>query len=90
MEDAIDKNLFWTAIVFFISPLMLHAAWWQALVLAVAMTVCWFLSYGQRVIRAFGVIMLLWGLLTWLGLLPSPDRLLPGAFGAVRITSLLS
>jgi hypothetical protein len=70
----IDKNLYWTGIVFFISPLLLHAAWWQALIIAAFMTVCWFLSYGQRIIRGLGVIMLLWSLLTVSGLLPPPDH----------------
>jgi hypothetical protein len=71
-----DKNLYWTGIVFFIAPLLLHIVWWQALLIALFMSACWFLSYGQRVIRGLGAVMLLWGLLTWSGFLPSLDRVL--------------
>ena len=70
----IDKNLYWTAFVYFVGLLLLHVAWWQALIAALIMSACWFLSYGQRVVRAVGVIAMLVGLFTWFGLLPSPDH----------------
>jgi hypothetical protein len=69
-----DKNLFWTGLVFFIAPLLLHVAWWMAFVIALFMSACWYLSYGQRIIRNLGVVMLLWGMLTWAGVLSSADH----------------
>jgi hypothetical protein len=71
-----DKNLLWTGIVFFIASLLLQVVWWQALLIAVFMSGCWYLSYGQRIIRGLGVVMLLWGMLTWSGVLPSADHYL--------------
>lgn len=67
----IDKNLYWTGLIFFIAPLLLHAAWWEALIIALFMCLCWYLSYGQRVIRGLGAVLLLWSLLTWSGVLPT-------------------
>jgi hypothetical protein len=69
-----DKNLFWTGLVYLIGPLMLHVAWWQAISIAIFMTACWYLSYCQRAVRFFGVIMLLLGLSTWSGILPLVDQ----------------
>jgi hypothetical protein len=69
-----DKNLFWTGVVYFVGPLLLHVAWWQAVIFAFAMTACWYLSYCQRAVRLFGATLLFLGLCTWTGLLPAPDQ----------------
>lgn len=68
-----DKNFYWTGLIFFIASMLLRAAWWEALIIACLMSLCWYLSYGQRVIRNLGPIFLLWSLLTWSGVLPAPD-----------------
>jgi hypothetical protein len=73
----IDKNLYWTGLVFFIAPLLLQVVWWKALIIAAAMSACWYLSFGQRVIRGLGAAVLLWGLLTWSGALPTLDYWAP-------------
>jgi hypothetical protein len=75
-EETFDdkKNLLWTGVIFFIAPLLLHVAWWQALLIALFMSACWILRYGQGVIRSAGVVVLLWSLLTWSGALPSTDH----------------
>jgi hypothetical protein len=69
-----DKNLLWTGVVYFVGPLLLHVAWWQAVIFAFAMTACWYLSYCQRAVRLFGATLLFLGLCTWTGLLPAPDQ----------------
>jgi hypothetical protein len=72
--ERLDKNLLWTGIVYFIGPLLFHAAWWQAVIFAICMTACWYLSYCQRAVRFFGAALLFFGLCTWAGLLPAPDQ----------------
>jgi hypothetical protein len=69
-----DKNLYWTAIVYFIGPLMLHALWWEAIIISICMSACWYLSYAQRVVSFFGATILLLGLCVWAGLLPPPNQ----------------
>jgi hypothetical protein len=82
-----DKYRVCTGVVYFVGPLMLHAAWWQALICAICMTAygqaiivtfymtdCWYLTYCQRAVRFFGVAILLLGLCTWSGILPTTDQ----------------
>jgi hypothetical protein len=83
----LDTRLLWTGIVWLIGPLMLHAAWWQAVICAICMTAYWkavilassmtnrrYLSYCQRAVPVFGVTILLLGLCTWSGILPAADQ----------------
>jgi hypothetical protein len=72
--EILDKNLFLTGIVYFVGPVMLHVAWWQAVIFAICMTTCWRLRYCQRAVRFFGVTILLVGLCAWSGLLPTADQ----------------
>lgn len=81
--DDLDKNIFWTGIVYFVGFILLHVSWWQALMAAVVMAVCWFLSYGQRFIRTVGVFVLLLGFCTWTGLVPQPAHW-PQVLAAIR------
>jgi hypothetical protein len=76
-KKIMDMRLYWTGIVYFVGMVLLHVAWWQALIIAATMTACWYLSYSQRVIRAVGVIVLMLGLFTWSGLLPPPSHWSP-------------
>jgi hypothetical protein len=69
---AIDKNLYWTGIIYFVGLCLLHATWWQALMVAVAMSVSWYLTYSRRLVGTVGTALLLFGLATWLGIAPAP------------------
>lgn len=72
--ESIDKNLFWTAIIYFVGLCLLHVAWWQALIVAVLMSVSWYLTYSRRLISTIGTALLLFGLAVWLGLVPNPKE----------------
>ena len=69
----IDKNLYWTAIVYFAGLCLLHVAWWQALIVACVMGISWYLTNSRRVVATVGTAVLLFGLAAWLGLAPQPS-----------------
>ena len=69
-----DKRFYWAALVYFFGLLLLHVVWWQSLTISAAMTGCWYLSYSRRVVNAIGVVVLMAGLLSWAGVLPSPGH----------------
>lgn len=73
---AIDKKLYWTGIVFFVGAFLLHVSWWQALALAFAAMVCWYLCYSRTVVAAIGVVTFFLGLGVWSGLTGSVTMLL--------------
>jgi hypothetical protein len=73
----IDKNLYWTGIIYFAGLCLLHVAWWQAVIVAIAMSVSWYLTYSRRVVGTVGTALLLFGLAAWLGLAPTPSYWLP-------------
>jgi apolipoprotein N-acyltransferase len=72
---AIDKNLYWTGIVFFVGAFLLHVPWLQALVLALAAMICWYLCYSRAVLAAIGVMTFFLGLGVWSGLADSVTML---------------
>jgi hypothetical protein len=68
----IDKNLYWTAIVYFVGLCLLHVEWWQALLVAFVMGISWYLTYSRRIVGIVGMALLLFGFAAWLGLAPQP------------------
>ena len=74
-EGRLDKNLFWTGIIYFIGLYLLQVAWWKALIVAVAMMISWYLTYGRRITVGVGLIVFLLGLSSWSGLLPTSSDL---------------
>jgi hypothetical protein len=75
MDRDIDKNLYWTAIVFFVGLILLGVHWWQALIVALIAAICWYLTYGRKIVVGMGLIILIIGLANWTGLLPEPNHL---------------
>ena len=75
MDPQFDKNLIWTGIIYFIGLYLLQVAWWKALIVAVAMMIRWYLTYGQRITVSVGLIVFLLGLSSWSGLLPTSSDL---------------
>lgn len=69
----IDKNLYWTSIIYFMGLCLLHVAWWQALIVAFVMGISWYLTYSRRIVGTVGTALLLFGLAAWLGLAPQPS-----------------
>jgi hypothetical protein len=69
-EGKLDKNLMWTGIIYFVGLYLLHTAWWQALVVAAAMTISWFLTCGRPIIVGVGLLVFLLDLGSWSGLIP--------------------
>lgn len=69
-----DKNLYWTAIVFFIGLLLLGAIWWKALMVAAVAFICWYLTYGRQLIIGVGLFVLFLGFAVWLGLIMPPAQ----------------
>ena len=53
----------------------LQVAWWKALIVAVAMMISWYLTYGRRITVSVGLIVFLLGLSSWSGLLPTSSDL---------------
>lgn len=75
MDDApIDKNLYWTGIIYFGGLLLLGVIWWKALIIALIAAICWFLTYGRRIIVTVGLSLFLVGLANWAGLVPAPSE----------------
>lgn len=85
--EILGKNRVWTGVVYLVGPLMLHAAWWQAIICAIVMTAygeaitfascrtdCWYVSYCERAVRFVGVAILLLGFCTWAGILPTANQ----------------
>jgi hypothetical protein len=68
--DDVDKNLFWTAIVFFVGLVLLGVHWWQALTVGVFAAICWYLTYGRRIVSTLGLCVLILGFGNWIGLIP--------------------
>ena len=75
MDPQFDKNLIWTGIIYFIGLYLLQVAWWKALIVAVAMMISWYLTYGRRITVSVGLIIFLLGLSSWSGLLPTSSDL---------------
>jgi len=69
-QQQLDKNLFWTGIVYFVGLYLLHVVWWQALLVGVAMAISWYLTYSRRMVAMVGVLILLLGFGSWVGLVP--------------------
>ena len=74
MDARVDKHLFWTGIVYFAGLYLLHIAWWQALVIGIAMAISWYLTYGRRMIGGVGLLILLLGLGSGSQLVPEPSQ----------------
>ena len=55
MDPQFDKNLIWTGIIYFIGLYLLQVVWWKALIVAVAMMVSWYLTYGRRITVSVGL-----------------------------------
>lgn len=70
-EYRIDKNLYWTGLVFFVGLVLLGSSWWKALIVALAMAAAWYLTYSRRLVGLVGMIVLTAGFAQWLGLLPA-------------------
>lgn len=68
----VDKNLYWTAIIYFAGLCLLHVAWWQGLIVALMMSISWYLTYSRRLVGTVGTALLLFGLAVWLGFAPNP------------------
>ena len=83
----IDKNFYWTGIIYFVGLCLLHATWWQALIIAVAMSVSWYLTYSRRVVSAVGTILFLFGFAVWLGIAPKPSDWRPWTADAAHQSS---
>jgi len=71
--ESIDKNLYWTAVIYFVGLCLLEIVWWQALLVALAMSFSWYLTYSRRLVGTVGTALLLFGLAAWLGLAPEPS-----------------
>jgi hypothetical protein len=65
-----DKNLYWTAIVYFTGLCAFGVPLWQAGLVATAAFTCWYLSYSRAALAGIGVAVLFAGLGTWVGLIP--------------------
>ena len=61
MDLEIDKNLIWTAIIYFAGSFSLGIPWWKAAVIAVVALICWYLTYGRRIIIGIGLAFYSWG-----------------------------
>lgn len=59
---------------YFVGLYLLHMAWWQALIIAAAMAISWFLTYGRLIIIGVGLLVFLLGLGGWSGLIPEPSE----------------
>lgn len=69
-----EKKLYWTGIVYFVGLFLLGVVWWKALIVGLVALICWYLTYGRRIVLGVGMVCLLWGLGIWVGLLPAPLR----------------
>lgn len=69
-----DKNLYWTALIYFFGLLLLGIVWWKAVAVTIVASVCWFLTYGRQMIIGVGLAILILGLGNWIGLLPTPSE----------------
>jgi len=69
-----DKNLYWTALIYFVGLLLLGIVWWKAAIIAIVASACWFLTYGRRIITGVGLAILFLGLGNWIGLIPAPSE----------------
>ena len=71
---ALDDNLYWTSLCYFVGVLLLGVIWWKALIVAAAAFACWYLHYGRRVVGGIGVVVLFAGLGVWIGVIPPPSQ----------------
>ena len=62
MDPQFDKSLFWTGIIYFIGLYLLQVASWKALIVAGAMMIRWYLTYGHRITVSVGLVVFLLGL----------------------------
>jgi len=69
-----DKKLYWTGIIYFVGLFLLGVTWWQALMVAVAMSLSWFLTYSRRTVGGLGTITFVLGLATWFHFIPDPSH----------------
>jgi hypothetical protein len=76
-DHHVDKNLYWTAFIFFLGLVLLGVTWWKALIVAAIAAACWFLTYGRNIVIGVGLLVLLLGLGSWIGLLPPPSQWRP-------------
>ncbi len=74
MDFRIDKNLIWTAIIYFAGSFSLGIPWWKAAVIAAVALICWYLAYGRRIIIGIGLGLLVLGMGNWAGLVPQPSE----------------
>ena len=66
----VDKNLYWSGLLYGLGTLALGASWWQAGCIALFALICWYLTYGRFVLANVGVVLVLLALAQWGGLLP--------------------
>ena len=57
-----DRSIVWTGLIYFAGLCLLHVAWWQALIVVVAVSISWYLNYSRRFIATVGAALLLLGL----------------------------
>jgi hypothetical protein len=69
-----DKNLYWTGLIYFSGLLLLGVPWWKALTVAAVAFICWYLTYGRRIIIGIGLCIFILGSGNWLGLVPAPSQ----------------
>ena len=48
--------------------------WWKAAVIAAVALICWYLTYGRRIIIGIGLGLLVLGMGNWAGLVPQPSE----------------
>ena len=70
----IDKNLYWTGFIYLVGCLLLGVLWWKAAIIAVVALICWYLTYGRRIIVGVGLSLIILGMANWTGLLPEPSK----------------
>jgi hypothetical protein len=74
MGGTVDKNLYWTALIYSTGLMLLGVVWWKALIVAVVMSVSYYLTYSRRVVCILGTGVIAAGLAVWIGLLSQPEE----------------
>lgn len=64
-----DSRLYWTVLVYFGGLVLLHVAWWQALVISAAVAISWILSFHRRLLTLGGLVIVGLGFANWTGLI---------------------